>query len=1395
MENKTEITDPAISVQQNDAGEEVYIFPATPAQNRFWLLDQLAPGDPALNIPLAARLKGQLDRTLLEQSINELIDRHEALRTTFRTLDGEVVQVIHAKLPASLEWQDASDLPESELEARVGELLIKEAGKGLVISTGPVFRAGIIELRKDWHVLYLTAHHIVCDGWSSGVILRELAEIYTALASGKPVLPELPLQYADFSQWQLEWLKSPDAERSRKFWSEMLQGIPPVLNLPTDYPRKPGRRQPSEIRTLLLPVSLTDSIKSLSTREDMTPFMLYFAAYATVLYRYTGSRHFIIGTPAANRKQTNLEGVVGLFSNPLALKLDFSRNPTMRSLLLRVKDLALGAFDHQSYPFEKLLERIPANPARTGLPWLQTYFIFQKAFLHPQQMPGLSLEPMRSASPGAMFEWSLAVLERAEGIRLQLEFNKNLFEEDSIDRVLKQFQHVLELMLSDLNVKVDELPILTPPEWQRQLVDWNSNYQPITPDQRIHELLERQAAATPQASAIRSGDMQITYQQLNRRVNRLAGILRRRGVKEREKVGLLADGNSLDYCVGFLAILKVGGCCVILDPFRTEAELLSLIQRSGVVALMGKSNMPAAILSAARQNIFLDKLKNDANGESDENIACPSQPEDAACVRFSSGRCGEVKGAIISHRALVNATVAAGHALGIRATDVVAMSAEEMLPSLLAGAELSLPDHPLGLSLEKWLEWVTGGGITIASLPTALWSEILRTCARKNKLDSGKLRLLALGGSPIPPAALKIWQQLAPASIRLIDRYMLAETAGAFAFSEPLSNANKMSRVSIARPALNSQLYVLDKNLQPVAAGVPGDVYLGGESLTLGYVGSTATGDDDFIVNPFRNRTDDRLFNTGDRGRFLADQGIELVGRQEDLAKTKGYRLELWEIRKVLSEDCRVWDVVLEPGVGPESTMAAHVLTAPGEAVESSELINSLRERLPTYMVPEEIIIWTEFPRMWNGSVDLKALARAPLRDKTWRGSKSKGLGEPVTSPPLALARQAPLLPGGQYAANGWHKIKARHGISEELAVATSNERALAEIWCDVLGLKQIGLRDNFFEIGGHSLVAMRLVSEINRKLKQNLPVRLLFQSSTISELARHISVPELNKPKLEPVHLRKPELIQLKDGNSDFELIFVIDEGSLGLFKLAHFMKQDQQIYASVVPMSEQALKTSAEKRIADLPSMSALAADHVALILSHKTKRPIVLAGHCFSGLLAFEVAHQLRQAGKPVEMVMMMDTWMTRSIPWWWRKKTWLQAHWQKFRQQGAGYFWRKSRRRINLEKDELAARLKLMTDRDFSVHVPWTIIQRIYRHASRGYRPPEVLSSRGVLFISGNDWQSNAYRKIDNSLGANRWFTQPAVVVDVPGDHVTVLDEQNLPELAQCYDQTLAKLLAK
>ncbi len=1325
MENKAAASLQAKSPNTLDT-EEVFVFPTTVAQRRFWLLDQIEPGNPALNVPLAARLAGRLDRALIERAVNEIVRRHEILRTSFRMIEGEIMQVIHSERHIALDWYDITNCPGPECEDRVHQLMIQEGVRPFVLSKGPLLRGGLIKIRDDEHVLMLTMHHIGCDGWSNGVLMKEVAQIYSAFMLGVENYPELPLQYADFAQWQEEWLKGPDAAKQLQFWRSQLKGTLPVLNMPTDRPRGAQRSHAGAIHTLLLPSGLGEALKSLCSREDITPFMLFFATYATLLFRYTGNTDIIVGSPAANRTQADLENLIGLFANPLVLRLDLSGNPTFRMLLSRVKELSLEAFANQSYPFEKLVEEIQTNPARAGLPWLQAYFVFQKAFMTPQQMPELSLNPLRSISPGAMFEWSLGVLERNEGIRLQLEYNTDLYDQSTIDRMLHHFQRLLEGILADSSARICELPIMTPEEVRQLTVDWNQTELEVPRGRCVHELIEEQVRRTPEAVAAHGVGIQCSYLQMNARANQVAHFLRSHGVGPSSFVGLAVDDSSMEFLVGFLGILKAGGCCVFLDP-QSVANLDRSIQPSGLGVLLTLSSSHAMQWSAGLKTVCFDTDASAIDSMPNDNLPNVVLPDQPACVRFSFDSSGARRGAVFSHSSMLNGAFGAWRELDLRPQDRIASAPNEVLPALLSGASIIFRAKGKEFSPEDWMDWIRFQHVTVAVLPTAWWHELVQMLGQNSDPAMGELRLIAIGGGRISPAALQTWQHATGGRIRLVDRFLVAEACGAAAFSEPISKGHLTARACIARPAPNLHIHLRDANLQPVPIGVPGDLYVSGGSIASADFASPGSSQMGVAFDSCANGDRDGLMATGERGRFLTDCGIELLGSARDLNKTNGFRLELQEIWSLLSRHPAVWQAVILPPEKPDRNgCVAYVIGKPNVRLCIEDLVGFLKEQLPQYMVPSEVIILERFPLTPDGALNVEAFPKQSPRD----------------------------------------------GIGAAAGAETANEIALAKIWCEVLGLKQIRPRDNFFDLGGHSLLAFRLINEMNRQLKLNVPVRTFFQYPTIEKLVR--ALPTTIR------RTRKAELIQLNAGNSGPELIFLIDEGSLGLFKLAHRLGENLTMYASMVPLPEAAIQASVGNRLSELPRVEELAAAHATLIASRQINGPLLLAGHCFGGMLAFEVAHQLQRAGRKVETVLLLDTWMMRPT-WWWRKRTWLQTHLSKLLHEGPRYVWGKGRRRVNLEKDGLIAQFNGLTEGNFSMHVPWSIIQRIYTQAITCYQP-QALAADAFLFVSKDDWESSAFRRIDNSLGAERFFTEGVKVMDVPGNHVTVLDEANLPELS-------------
>ncbi len=1323
-------------------GEDVFVFPTTVAQRRFWLLDQIEPGNPALNVPLAARLHGRLDRALLDRTVNEILRRHEILRTSFRMIDGKVVQVIHSERHITLGWYDITNCPGPECEDRVHQLMIQEGVRPFVLSEGPLLRGGLIKIRDDEHVLMLTMHHIGCDGWSNGVLMKEVAQIYSGFMLGVENHPELPLQYADFAQWQEEWLKGPDAAEQLQFWRSRLKGVLPVLNMPTDRPRGARRSHAGTIHTLLLPSDLGEALKSLCSREDVTPFMLFFATYATLLFRYTGNTDIIVGSPAANRTQADLEGLIGLFANPLVLRLDLSGNPTFRVLLSRVKELSLEAFANQSYPFEKLVEEIQTNSARAGLPWLQAYFVFQKAFMTPQQMPELSLNPLRSISPGAMFEWSLGVLERNEGIRLQLEYNTDLYDQSTIDRMLHHFQRLLEGILVDSSARICELPIMTPEEVRQLTVDWNRTELKVPRGRCVHELIEEQARRTPEAVAAYGVGIQCSYLQMNARANQVAHFLRSHGVGPSSLVGLAADDSSMEFLIGFLGILKAGGCCVFMDP-QSDANLDRSIQHSRLGVLLINSSSRAPEWTSGLKVICFDADAagiNSMPGDNLPNVVLLDQP---ACVRFSSGSSGAPRGAVLSHQAMLNSAFGNWRELGLQPQDRIASTVDELLPALLSGASLILNTKDKEFNPEGWVAWVRSQRVTVAALPTARWQEVVRRIGQNGDSSMGELRLMAIGGSRISPAALRTWQSGAGGKIRLVDRFLLAEVGGVGAFSDPISRGDLTARASIERPAPNLHIYLLDANLQPVPIGVPGDLYVGGDGLASDYLNGSEPRTSDFIVSGFSGTLGERLLKTGDRGRFLTGGAIELVGCVEDLAKTNGFQLELCEIPEVLRSHPAVWDVVVVPFEDAEcKKIAAYLVGKAGASIQSAEVRAFAKSRFPGYMVPSKFVTLDKFPLTRKGKVDCKAMPKHECD-----------------------------LPADKFVQPG-----------------TPTEIVLARIWCELLGLKQVGIHDNFFELGGHSLLATRLINEINRTLSLNLTIPVFFRNPTIKRLATVFEQENLVK--------RESKLIQLQPGRSA-GILFLLDV-SIGLCRLAeHLAEAGPAIFGTVVPLSHETFRTASLNQIDNMPRLQDLAAAHAALIRSYKLPGPCLLAGHSFGGLLAFEVAHQLRREGIQVEMIFLLDSW-AGGLPWWRKLKGLTLERAGKSLKFRANRWWKgalaRSAKAAGWLSDISSSRNR---DRHGSedINLPfgevtWEILSNVYRNARKNYRM-HPLESRALLFRAQAGAAAHLYG-IDGTMGWSGWFGGGVEVVDCPGDHFTLLKAPHLHFVVQHFEKSLERL---
>jgi amino acid adenylation domain-containing protein len=1311
------------------------------AQERLWFLDQLEPKNAAYNIPLGLRLNGHLDLTAFQASLHEIIRRHEALRTYFEVIKTVPCQIIDPAARLELPLHDLSRLPEAQREAEVRRLVDEEARQPFDLTHSPLLRANLYRLGPEKHIFLLVMHHIAADGWSIGVLLHEIKVLYQAFCEGKsPPLPELPIQYADYAEWQRGESQRGLMEQQVAYWRKQLTGAPTLLELPTDRPRPAEQSYRGAVLNHELPNLLLAGLKELSQHEGASLFMTLLAAFQTLLYRYTGQDDVVVGTAFAGRNRTELENLIGFFVNTLVMRGDLSGNPTFRELLGRTREVALGAYAHQDLPFEKLVEILQPDRDASRPPLFQVMLVLHNTPVEAVHLSGLECTPMAIDIAMSKFDLTLYVREDGSALKTTVEYSTDLFDEKTVRRMMGHYQKLLEGIVTNPDQHLADLSMLAESE-RRQIVDeWNRTEVDYPQDRCLHQLIEDQVERAPEAVAIAFKDQQLTYRQLNERANQLAHHLQKSGVGPDTLVGICVE-RSLEMVVGLLAILKAGGAYVPMDPEYPQERLAFMLEDANVPVLLTQAHLLPLLPPHQAKTIQLDADWPTIAAESTTSVPTDVAARHLAYMIYTSGSTGRPKGAMNTHVGIVNRLLWMQDAYRLTPADRVLqktpfsfdVSVWEFFWPLLTGARLvmALPGgHRDGNYLKTLImqEQITTLHFVPSMLSAFLEQDGLpQACASLRRvICSGEALSYELQQRCFSVLPAELHNLYGPTEAAVDVTYWACQRKGT------------LRTVPIGRPIANTQIYILDQNLQPVPVGVPGELHIGGLGLARGYHRRPELTAEKFIANPFSDDPQSRLYKTGDLSRYLADGTIEYLGRLDHQVKIRGFRVELGEIEMQLNQHPTIREAVVlaredTPG---DKRLVAYVTPKDALQPKAAELREALKAKLPEYMLPAAFIILERFPLTPNGKIDRRALPK----------------------PEFASAPRSYIPP------------------------STDTEIALAKIWAEILGLKQVSIADSFFEIGGHSLLAIRLASEIQRQFQFNLPVRVLFQHPTIHGLAAELSRP---RPKE-----RKPEFIQLRRISSGPQLVFLIDEGSLGLFKLSHLMSQDMALYASVVPLPEAALKASAEKRLAALPTMEELAAWHVAQIRSHQLPSPLVLAGHCFGGRLAFEVAHQLQDSGQAVEAVLMLDTWMTRP-PLWWRLKTWIQAHSHKLWRQGLGYLWHKSRRRVRLERQELASQLKFKANGDFSMHVPWTIIERIYRQANLGYRP-QVLSSRGILLVSQDDWQSNAYRRLDDSLGTRRWFTEGVEVINVPGDHVTVLDEAHLDELARCFEHSLELL---
>jgi amino acid adenylation domain-containing protein len=1074
-------------------------FPLSYSQQRLWFLDQLDPGSAVYNISTAVRLSGPLSIPTLDQSLNEIIFRHEALRTTFRTEDGQPVQVIAPSLTLALPVIDLESFAAAEREAEAMRLAKEEAQRPFDLMRGPLLRVTVLRLGEQDHLVLLTMHHIVSDGWSMSVFISEMAALYEAFIAGQPSpLPELSIQYADFAEWERQRLQGTFVEEQLAYWKRQLGGSLPVLPLRTDRPRPATQSFRGARHPLALSQPLTASLKALSQSEGATLFMTLLAAFQTLLYRYTGQEDISVGSSVAGRNRAETEGLIGFFLNTLVLRADLSGNPCFRELLRQVREVALGAYSNQEVPVEMLLETLQPDRAMSHNPLFQVLFILQNTPEATLRIGDLTLTPLELETDTAKFDLTLDLAEKSGAIHGWLEYNTDLFDADTIARMTRHFQVLLESIVFNPDQRLSDLSLLTADERQQLQANTDRAQADGASGLRLHQLFEAQVERSPEALAVMFEQEQLTYRELNERANQLAHYLRGLGVGPEVRAGICAE-RSIEMLVGLLAILKAGGAYVPLDPASPPERLAFMLADAGATVLLTQARLLDRFPEQTLKIVCLDADAEACALESLENPVADIAAENVAYVIYTSGSTGQPKGVQIQHASVVNYVELASDEYELRPADRVLQfasisfdaSAEEIYPCLARGAALVLRTDAMLSSATEFLQKCEDWKITVLDLPTAYWHELTARFDSEVQTLPASLRLVIIGGEKALPERLRAWQKIVDGRARLVNTYGPTEATIVATMCELPGKASADGGASprdvpIGRAVRNVRAYVLDNLLQPLPMGIPGELCLGGAGLARGYLNRPELTAEKFVPHPFSGAPGARLYRTGDLVRQLPDGQLEFLGRVDQQVKIRGYRIELGEVEAALVQYPPVREalVIAREDVAGERRLVAYVLAQPGTAPTASEMRGFLKENLAEYMIPSAFVLLDEFPLSPSGKVDRRALPA------------------PASSRP----------------------------VSERAYIAprTPTEEVLVSVWSEVLGLEQVGADDNFFELGGHSLLATQVISRVREVFQIELPLRALFEAPTLAALAQRLEVAVRTEHKVELPPIRPVS----RDGN-----------------------------------------------------------------------------------------------------------------------------------------------------------------------------------------------------------------------------------------------------------------------
>jgi amino acid adenylation domain-containing protein len=1337
-------------------------LPLSFAQQRLWFLHQLSPDSTAYNLLEALRLEGALNLVALEQSLTELIRRHEILRTTFPMVDGKPVQRIAP--PSTVTWQieDLQGLSTEEQTAQFRQMAIAAALKPFDLAGEPLVQFTLLKLSPYSYILLLKMHHIIYDGWSLSIFFGELSQLYEAFTQGLPSpLAELPIQYADFAVWQRQWLTGEVLDRQLNYWREQLAGLTPILELSTDYPRPPVQTFQGGVECFQLDRHLTQRLKQLSQESDATLFMTLLAAFLVLISRYSGQLDLVVGSPIANRNSKSVEPLMGFFANTLAFRGNLSGNPSFREFHEQVRQTTLSAYAHQDLPFEMLVEKLQLDRDLSRNPLVQVLFSLQNTPQSSSNLSGLIIENMPlPLDVRARFDLEVNYWEIPGGLEGVWCYNSDLFDATTITRIGEHFQTLLQAIVANQEMRISELPLLSPAQRHQLLVEWNDTQVDYPHDLCIHELFAEQVERNPDAVAVAFEEQQLTYDELNCRANQLAHCLRSLGVGADVLVGICVE-RSLEMIVGLLGILKAGGAYVPLDPDYPQERLSFMLADTQIKVLLTQQNLVEKLQKHQVKLVCLDTDSPVIAQCSQDNAIAPPiadvQATNLAYVIYTSGSTGQPKGVEVVHRG-VNRLLFGVNYVHLDETQrflqIAPISFDastfEIWGALLHGARCVLfPESiPTAQSLS---EEIHKHGITVLWLTSALFNSIIDD---DPQALSG-IKQLLIGGEALSLAHVNRAFETLPFT-QIINGYGPTEsTTFTCCYPIPRKIETTIESIPIGSPIANTQVYILDDYLQPVPVGVPGELHIGGAGLARGYLNRPELTQEKFIPNPFDNS---KLYKTGDLARYLPDGNIEYLGRIDHQVKIRGFRIELGEIEAVLSqhEDVQISCVIVREDTPGEKQLVAYIVPQKDVTLTTSELRQFLGNKLPGYMIPSAFVMLDSLPLTPNGKVDRRAL-KAPA-----------------------------------HTSNSDRFIEVRNQL----------ELKLLQIWSNILKIDKIGVQDNFFDLGGHSLLAPYLMTQIKQQIGKDIPVKDLFQNPTIEQLAAIIQK--------ESDDSSPSCLVAIQPNGSNLAFFCVPGAGGrpFYFYHLGRCLGDDQPLYS---------FENNLYQELGAITHIEDMASIYIEAMQAVQPQGPYFLGGHSYGGNVAFEMAQQLRNQGQEVALLAIVDS----SAPTYKDKQmlidyiNWDHARWLVEVSKGIEVYLEKN---VDISYETLQS---LTVDEQLKYVLQYfkmanmlppnaeitqlTNIVQAYKNSCLclvDYVPKQPYPGKLTILRANEDLPEdpngylNAEVSQDLSLGWSEFSSEPVDIHFVLGNHITIMVEPHVQVLAEklktCIQQVQANI---